>query len=70
MKQNLHYRAPYKMYGSAIENIEIDENGKMWADNSEYSTQINYCPFTGAPAPTQMIVIDKEKYKLYINEQD
>lgn len=70
MQQNLQYRAPNRMWGQAITHIEIDKEGKMWAHNEEYATQINYCPFTGTPAPTKMIVIDKEKYKAYINEQD
>ena len=70
MKQNLQYRAPAKMWGQAVTHVEVDKNGKMWVHNEEYATQVNYCPFTGAPAPTQMTVIDKEKYKLYIDEQN
>lgn len=70
MQHNLKYLAPNKMWGQAITYIEIDEDRKMWAHNEEYATQINYCPFTGTPAPVQMVVVDKEKYKLYINEQN
>lgn len=42
---------PSDMYGPAITEIYIDKDtGKMWADNGEYSTQVNYCPICGTKA--------------------
>lgn len=70
MKQSLQYRAPDKMWGQAITHVEIDKEGKMWAHNGEYATQVNYCPFTGVPAPVKMTAVDRVNFKLYVNEQD
>ena len=33
-------------HGHAID-VTYVLNGKMWADNLEYCTEINYCPFCG-----------------------
>jgi len=45
-------RTKFGLYGSAIWQVTEDEDGHFWADNSEYSTQVNYCPQCGAKAPT------------------
>lgn len=57
MQEN--YNAPYKLWGDAITYTRIDEKGRMWAGNGEYETQVNYCPFTGTPAPKQMTLTEK-----------
>lgn len=54
IKQSTSYIAPEEKWGRAITHIDIDEDGKMWAHNNEYATQINYNPFTGEPAPQQL----------------
>lgn len=78
------HRAPNELWGPAITYTRIDDEGKMWAGNDEYETQVNYCPFTGNPAPKQMTLKDvpymnyredinnpKEVYiKEYINERE
>jgi len=40
----------------------------MWVGNGEYETQVNYCPFTGQPAPKQMKLVDVE-YKKWNSEE-
>lgn len=54
MQQNIRYYAPKGLWGSALDYVRIDEDGKMWVGNHEYETRVNYCPFTGVPAPKQM----------------
>ena len=38
--------------GPAVEQILQDAEGRWWAGNGEYQTQVNYCPFCGRAAPT------------------
>lgn len=40
----------YKFFGHAIVRCWEDKNGKLWVDNREYGTQVNFCPFTGKEA--------------------
>lgn len=40
---------PSDMYGPAITQVTI-VNNKIWIDNGEYSTQVNYCPICGRKA--------------------
>lgn len=56
MQQDLEYDAPYANAGSAIRYVKILPDGTMWVSNGHYETRVNYCPFTGTPAPTQMSV--------------
>lgn len=58
-KQEIFYGAPRNLFGAAINHVEIDEKGRMWAHNNEYSTQVNFHPFTGEPAPTKMEVLSE-----------
>jgi hypothetical protein len=56
MKPKLHScegRAPSDGYGEAIDLcVEIeDQPGKFWVGNSEYGSQVAYCPFCGEKAP-------------------
>jgi hypothetical protein len=37
-------------YGIAFDRVEEDEDGRLWIDNGEYVSQVNYCPMTGRPA--------------------
>ncbi len=45
---------PCSGFGSAIEDCKEDECGRLWAGNSEYGTQVNYCPFCGYRAKVQI----------------
>lgn len=38
--------------GRAIDCVFQDAQGRWWATNAEYFTQVNYCPFCGDAAPT------------------
>lgn len=38
--------------GDAIDCVIQDAQGRWWATNAEYFTQVNYCPFCGDAAPT------------------
>jgi len=38
---------PEDGYGEAIECVEEREDGTLWASNSEYGTQVNFCPVCG-----------------------
>lgn len=69
MQQHLKYKAPQHRWGPAVTYVKIDKAGKMWVGNDEYETQVNYCPFTGVQAPTQMITVDRTDHKLYVNEK-
>lgn len=74
MQQELYYSSPWDAYGSAIDCVVINSEGEMYATNGEYSTRVNFCPFTGTPAPKQMrilqeLIVKREKgdevYKVY-----
>jgi len=41
-------------YGEAIAICKEDEQGRFFVGNGEYLTQVNYCPWCGAKAPTQI----------------
>lgn len=41
---------PQEGYGPAIENCFEDEDGKLWAGNGEYSSQVAFCPYCGFKA--------------------
>lgn len=55
--------APSKLWGTAIETVHIDGDGYMWVENGEYATRVNYNPFTGEPAPSQMVGVEKQMIK-------
>lgn len=47
-------KAPYKGHGPAIEICEESPEGELWVSNSEYATQVNFCPFCGYEAKKQI----------------
>lgn len=55
------YKSPDELFGPAVTTVLMDEEGKMWVENGEYSSQVNFCPFTGTPAKKQMEVISTSK---------
>lgn len=61
MKFYFNYKSPDGLYGPAVTTVSMDEEGKMWVENGEYKSQVNFCPFTGTPAEKQMEV--KWNYK-------
>lgn len=46
-------QTPSRYYGAAITRCIEDSEGRLWVDNGEYSSQVNYCPFTGIKAKIQ-----------------
>lgn len=46
-------KAERSAYGHAVESFFINDD-KLFADNGEYCTQINYCPFCGEKATVQI----------------
>lgn len=45
---------PHAGYGEAVSYCEEHEDGTLWVDNSEYATQINFCPACGFPASVKV----------------
>jgi hypothetical protein len=68
MQYKLEYRSPLNLWGHAVTYTRVDFDGKMWVGNDEYENQVNFCPFTGTPAPVQMNVKNMTNYKRYYNE--
>jgi hypothetical protein len=52
---------PHDGYGAAVTTCIEDEEGKFWVANGEYGTQVFYCPFCGAKAPTEPIPYTYER---------
>ena len=69
MPNKEYYKSPNKLWGSAVDYVYTDESGKMFVGNDEYETQVNYCPFTGTPAPKQMNEIDKNFFDKKIKKE-
>ena len=51
--------SPDQAYGVAIDDCYEDDEGRFWAGNGEYGSQVNYCPVCGTKAPKQ---IDGDKH--------
>lgn len=49
---------PKEGYGNAIDLCEEHEDGTFWAGNSEYGSQVNFCPFCGQKAPVQIVGLE------------
>jgi len=52
------FHSPDGLFGTAVAYTRVDSSGKMWVGNGEYETQVNFCPMTGKPAPTQLKVVN------------
>lgn len=48
--ENGNEHRPHQGYGPAITFVEEDEDGRLWAGNEEYDTQVRFCPFCGYKA--------------------
>lgn len=56
-RMNTHHcelNSPYQAYGNAIDDCYEDDEGRFWAGNGEYVSQVNYCPVCGTKAPKQI----------------
>lgn len=40
---------PESLYGAAIDHC-FEEDGKLFVSNSEYMSQVNFCPYCGYEA--------------------
>jgi hypothetical protein len=40
-------------YGTAIDHC-VERDGQFWVGNGEYGSRVNYCPYCGAKAPSQV----------------
>lgn len=69
MDNKQYYKAPNKLWGSAVDYVYTDESGKMFVGNNEYETQVNYCPFTGIPAPKQMVEENRINFNKKIKKE-
>lgn len=59
MKTELHcceVNAQSDGYGSAVDRCKEKENGQLWVENSEYATQVNFCPFCGYKAKVELTI--------------
>lgn len=59
-----HFYSKSNLFGTAISYSYIDEDGNMWVGNEEYESQVNFCPWTGTPAPKQMDILREGVSKL------
>lgn len=55
-----HFSRPSGAFGPAIDRVLVDYKGRMFVSNGEYSTRVNYCPFTGEKAVIQMNCSEQE----------
>lgn len=49
-KADLHYCeniSEARPYGPAIKVCYEDDQGRLWAENGEYSSRVNFCPVCG-----------------------
>lgn len=56
---NLHYcepqyDLPFFLHGTAIDRCYEDLDKKLFVDNREYGSQVNFCPFCGYEAKVKM----------------
>ena len=49
-----YHESPNGCYGEAIKSVRICTDGSMWIGNGEYSSRVNFNPYTGEKAPFQM----------------
>ena len=66
MKQNLKYTISGSNHAL---RVIIDDGQRMWLETTSDRYQINYCPFTGTPAPIQMKAEWETDQKRYADER-
>jgi len=50
---------PECSYGEAITDCVECVDGSLWAGNTEYGSQVNFCPYCGFEAKTQALTSQK-----------
>lgn len=50
---------PDALYGPALTYCLEDEYHRLWVDNGEYKSQVNYCPYCGYRAKNQIRLKEK-----------
>ena len=55
---------PDSAYGDAITECYEEDNGKLWAGNGEYNSQVNFCPYCGYKAKKQVTLTSDGKAKV------
>ncbi len=51
------YMSKHDGHGHAVEYMFEADDGTLWAENDEYGTQVNFCPFCGYKARTQLVLV-------------
>ena len=46
---------PKDGYGAAIDICTEHEDGTLWCGNSEYGSQVNFCPYCGFEARVRVL---------------
>ena len=54
MKHKCDLGLPHGAFGSAVKECVEDDEGRLWAGNGEYESQVDYCPYCGFKAPRQI----------------
>jgi hypothetical protein len=49
-KHRCDLQSPEKAYGTAVKYCYEDDDGRLWAGNIEYESQVDYCPICGFKA--------------------
>ena len=52
---------PHDGYGTAIDGCEEDLKGRFWVGNGEYGSQVFFCPYCGAKAPSPPVLKDDDR---------
>jgi len=52
-KKNHHHDLdlPTGMYGPALTEVALGEDGWFWIDNGEYQSRVEFCPVCGKRSP-------------------
>lgn len=48
---------PSDSYGGALNECREDDQGRLWVSNGEYASAVNFCPYCGYKASTQVEVV-------------
>jgi len=54
-KHRCNLQSPDKAWGIAVKYCYEDAEGRLWAGNSEYESQVNYCPVCGYKAKLSLL---------------
>lgn len=57
-ESELEYELHYAHCGAAVVTCREHADGTLWADNDEYSSRVNFCPFCGFKARQPIVFGD------------